>query len=53
VQHYARDLKYPRGSLVYGGSDEDDCNTPGVYTPLNNVYGFKHVTSVDKTDAKF
>jgi hypothetical protein len=24
VQHYARDLKYPRGSLVYGGSDEDD-----------------------------
>jgi hypothetical protein len=24
VQHYARDLKYPRGSLVYGGSDEND-----------------------------
>jgi hypothetical protein len=24
VQYYARDLKYPRGSLVYGGSDEDD-----------------------------
>jgi hypothetical protein len=24
VQHYARDLKYPRGSLVYGGDDEDD-----------------------------
>jgi hypothetical protein len=24
VQHYARDLRYPRGSLVYGGSDEDD-----------------------------
>jgi hypothetical protein len=24
VQHYARDLKYPRGSLVYGGSDEVD-----------------------------
>jgi hypothetical protein len=24
VLHYARDLKYPRGSLVYGGSDEDD-----------------------------
>jgi hypothetical protein len=24
VQHYARDLKYPRGSLGYGGSDEDD-----------------------------
>jgi hypothetical protein len=24
VQHYARDLKYPRGSLVYEGHDEDD-----------------------------
>jgi hypothetical protein len=24
VQHYARDLRYPRGSLVYGGSNEDD-----------------------------
>jgi hypothetical protein len=24
VLHYARDLKYPRGSLVYGGSEEDD-----------------------------
>jgi hypothetical protein len=24
VQHYTRDLKYPRGSLVYGGDDEDD-----------------------------
>jgi hypothetical protein len=24
VQHYARDLKYPRGSLLYGGNDEDD-----------------------------
>ena len=24
MQHYARDLKYPQGSLVYGGSDEDD-----------------------------
>jgi hypothetical protein len=23
-QHYAKDLKYPRGSLVYGGNDEDD-----------------------------
>jgi hypothetical protein len=23
VQHYARDLKYPRVSLVYGGNDED------------------------------
>jgi hypothetical protein len=24
VQHYAKELKYPRGSLVYGGNDEDD-----------------------------
>jgi hypothetical protein len=24
VQHYARDLKYLRGSLVYGGDDEED-----------------------------
>jgi hypothetical protein len=24
AQHYARDLKYPRGSLVYGGDDEYD-----------------------------
>jgi hypothetical protein len=24
VQHYAKDLKYHRGSLVYGGNDEDD-----------------------------
>jgi hypothetical protein len=24
VQHYAKDLKCPRGSLVYGGNDEDD-----------------------------
>jgi hypothetical protein len=24
VQYYAKGLKYPRGSLVYGGKDEDD-----------------------------
>jgi hypothetical protein len=24
AQHYAKDLRYPRGSLVYGGSNEDD-----------------------------
>jgi hypothetical protein len=24
AQHYARDLQYPRGSLVYDGDDEDD-----------------------------
>jgi hypothetical protein len=29
------------------------CNTPGVYIPLDNEYGSKHVISADKTDAKF
>ena len=29
------------------------CNTPGVYIPLDNEYGFKHVIPVDKTDTKF
>jgi hypothetical protein len=24
VQHYAKELKYPRGSLVYDGNDEDN-----------------------------
>jgi hypothetical protein len=24
AKHYARDLKYPKGSLVYNGTDEDD-----------------------------
>jgi hypothetical protein len=24
ARHYANDLKYPRGSLIYGGNDEDD-----------------------------
>jgi hypothetical protein len=24
AQHYPKDLKYPRGSLIYGGNDEDD-----------------------------
>jgi hypothetical protein len=24
VEHYARDLRYPRASLVYGGNDKDD-----------------------------
>jgi hypothetical protein len=31
---------------------EEGCNTPGVYIPLDNEYGFKHVISVDKMDAK-
>jgi hypothetical protein len=29
------------------------CNTPGVYIPLDNEYGFKHVISVNETDVKF
>jgi hypothetical protein len=33
--------------------DNRSCNTPGVYIMLDNEYGFKHVISVDKTDAKF
>jgi hypothetical protein len=28
-------------------------NTPGVYRLLDNEYEFKHVISVDETDAKF
>jgi hypothetical protein len=24
AKHYARDLKYPKGSLVFNGTDEDD-----------------------------
>jgi hypothetical protein len=28
------------------------CNTPGVYIPLGNEFGFKHVISVDETDTK-
>jgi hypothetical protein len=31
----------------------EGCNTPGVYISLDDDYGFKHVISVDKTDAKF
>jgi hypothetical protein len=31
----------------------EKCNTPGVYIPLDNEYGFKHVISVDKTNFKF
>jgi hypothetical protein len=29
------------------------CNTLGANIPLDNEYKFKHVISVDKTDAKF
>jgi hypothetical protein len=30
----------------------EGCNTPGVYIPLDNEYGFKHVISVNKFDIK-
>jgi hypothetical protein len=33
AKQYAKDLKYPRGSLVYGGDDEDDFL---YYLPDNN-----------------
>jgi hypothetical protein len=32
--------------------DQVTCNTPGVYILLDNEYEFKHVISVDTTDAK-
>jgi hypothetical protein len=32
VQYNAKDLKYPRGSLVYGGNDEDEF----LYCPSDN-----------------
>jgi hypothetical protein len=37
----------------YRVKDRHTCNTPGVYIPLDNEYGFKHVISVNKTDAQF
>jgi hypothetical protein len=51
-----------KGSIVYShlkrlilllDKDFGTCNTPGVYSLLDNEYGFKHVISVDKIDAKF
>jgi hypothetical protein len=35
-----------------GSGGDGDCNTPGVYIPLDNEYGFKHVISVNETNAK-
>jgi hypothetical protein len=47
VEHYARDLKYPRGSLVYEGDDEEDflyClpnnKEINVYREMMNNMGF-------------
>jgi hypothetical protein len=37
-------------ALCYG---VDLCNTPGVYIPLDNEYGFKHVILVDKRTLNF
>jgi hypothetical protein len=37
----------------YRVKDRHTCNTPGVYILLDNEYGFKHVISVNKIDAKF
>jgi hypothetical protein len=39
-----------RDEILFKG---EGCNTPGVYIPLDNEYGFKHAISVDKTDFKF
>jgi hypothetical protein len=39
--------------LLDMATEETACNTPGVYIPLDNEYGFKHAISVDKTDFKF
>jgi hypothetical protein len=44
-------LSWPRRG--HGLSFVRRCNTPGVYIPIDNEYGFKHVMSVDKTDTKF
>jgi hypothetical protein len=30
----------------------DKCNTPGVYIPLGNEFGFKHVITVNEADAE-
>jgi hypothetical protein len=57
---YGQELHYSLLLEVFRSESRDEillmgegCNTPGVYIPLNNEYGFKHVISVDKTDAKF
>jgi hypothetical protein len=39
--------------FVDSASEHAPCNTPGVYIPLDNEYGFKHAISVDKMDFKF
>jgi hypothetical protein len=40
--------------MVYGSEAVlPGCNTPGVYLPFNNNYGFKRGISVNKMDTKF
>ena len=38
--------------ILYLSNYNSACNTPGVYIPLDNEYGFKPVISVNKTDTK-
>jgi hypothetical protein len=43
MQHYARDLRYPRGTLVYGGNDGNDylyrLSDNKTLHPLGNDFG--------------
>ena len=48
-----RENQYGMVEVKHNDRLKGHCNTPGVYVPLGNEYGFKHVISVDKTDAKF
>jgi hypothetical protein len=45
-------LAQPDNSKPFDVYCDAFCNTLGVYIPLDNEYRFKHVISVDKTDAK-
>jgi hypothetical protein len=42
AQHYAKELKYPRGSLLYGGDDEEDF----LYCLLDNkvIHVYREIT---------
>ena len=53
VAYSSRQLKVHEKNYPIHDLELAACNTPGVYIPLDNEYGFKHVISVDKTDAKF
>jgi hypothetical protein len=46
-------LEFKETYILALSTAEAECNNPGVYTPLDNKYEFKHVISVDKTDTKF